>query len=107
MTFIKPKNDRDLLNIALVLMIIIAFGGAWKVIALNNKLVDFNHDVLILKNNLAQLEKENTESRIRIFSFLDKLRSQSFDMAETRGLVQEKNPQYFKIDKKWLFASHY
>lgn len=107
MTFIKPKNNSNLINITLILMIALVFGGAWGVIALNNKIVDLNHSVSIIKNNLVKLEAENTESRVKILSLLDKLSAQNLVAVENGFLIQEKSPQYFKIDKKWLFASQY
>lgn len=107
MTFIKPKNNNNFVNIALILIIVAIFMSAWKIISLNNKIVDLNHDTLVLRNNLTKVEAENTEIKIKILSLLEKLSNQNFDIAESRGLIQEKNPQYFKIDKKWLFASQY
>lgn len=94
MTFLQPNKDKNFF-IRLVVGLSIPFiGGVFWLIIMYNQVVSAEHEIAKLNKQIEETQAKNAELKEQAFVFfsggnIDKL-------VQDRGLVQEKNPEYFQ-----------
>ena len=78
-------------------------GAVVVLIVLYSETVSANHALAQTTLSLQKIEAENGEYKDKIFSFIHSDASKA--LVEERGLVQDKNPEYFELGPQWTFAS--
>lgn len=102
MTFIKPPKIGLINKILIVLAIPLVAGAIW-LIFVYNQVVNLNHEISSLKKEIESSQATTAELKEKVFGFYS---SENVERAVIQlNLVQEKNPEYFKIPEKWVFAS--
>ncbi len=102
MTFIKPEKI-GLVNKILIALAIPLVGGAIWLIFVYNQVVSISHEISSLKKEIEINQASTAELKEKIF---DRYSSENVEQIIGQlNLVQEKNPEYFKIPEKWVFAS--
>ena len=102
MTFIKPEKV-GLVNKILIALAIPLIGGAIWLIFVYNQVVSINHEISSLKKEIELNQAAIAELKEKVFSLYS---SENVEyIIGQLNLVQEKNPEYFKIPEKWVFAS--
>ncbi len=102
MTFIQPKkNTRALTNI-LISLVLLLLPEVIILITIYNHTVNLQHGITAMNHHREKLEAESSMLRDKMFSLMSTEGVQQF--AESRGLIQDKKPQYFKVNQ-WVFAS--
>lgn len=104
MTIIQPQNKDALLNRILIVLVISSILAAFSLTFLYARSVNLNHGMSQVQKTLEKLETENSELKDKIFAVLDRSRLEK--IAAERGLIKEKNPQYFQIQSEPLALSH-
>lgn len=102
MTFIKPEKLSLVNKILIALAIPLITGAIWLVFVYN-QVVSLNHEISSLKKEIEINQAATAELKEKIFEFYG-----SANVEQVIGqlnLVQEKNPEYFKLPEKWVFAS--
>lgn len=107
MTFIKPKQNYShfFLNVMFFFMIAAVLMATLWLIMLNNRLVDLKHNISEIKVAFGEIQTQSAELKAKTFSFFSN--QNVGNLAREVGLLQEKNPDYLKIDRQWQFASQY
>ncbi len=105
MTFIQPNKNDKLLNTILVSLGIVTLCGVFILVALYNNVVNLNHNIAVAKAGIDDVSVQNTNLNNAIIAALgsDKVAT----LAGTNNLIEDKKPQYFIVDSKWLLASQY
>jgi hypothetical protein len=103
MTFIQPTKHANLLNVVIAMLVIALLGGTFWLVIAYNKTVDLSHDIISIKTRLDSVGAQNTALNNQVLATLGGADFTSLAAAD--GLVQDKNPQYFTIDKQWPIAS--
>jgi len=102
MTFIKPDKI-SLVNKILLLLAIPLIAGAIWLIFVYNQVVSLNHEISSLKKEIELNQAATAELKEKAFKFYS---SENVDnVISELNLIQEKNPEYFKIPEIWVFAS--
>jgi cell division protein FtsB len=105
MTFIQPNKNKSFLNVLSVLLGIGVLCGVFFLVAFYNTTVDLNHSISDAKAELDAISAQNTNLHNTIIAALGS--DQITAYAAANNLVEDKNPQYFSVDQKWLLASQY
>ena len=105
MTFIQPNKNNSILNVALVILGIMVLGGIFVLVGFYNDTVNFSHNISAIKTELDAVNAENTILNNTVIADLGGNQITAF--AQTNNLVEDKNPQYFSVNSKWLLASQY
>lgn len=93
MTFIKPKNQNEaVIRIMLVALVACLVCGGAALVLVYNMTVNIQHALSDAKSDLRRVQSENAELQDEAFSVFAKARIEAF--VASRGLVQEKAPQY-------------
>lgn len=103
MTFIQPKKETNLFSKLNIILIIPIFVGLVLLVILYNQIVSLNHEITVSRKKLGNLEAESAELKEKLFSFLSS--NNMGELATSRNLVSEKNPEYFNPQKQWAFVS--
>lgn len=102
MTFIKSEK-LDLMSRIMILMAIPLVIGAIWLVFVYNQVVSINHDISSIKKEIELNLEETAALKEKVFNFYN---SDNVDLVISQlNLVKEKNPEYFKISEKWVFAS--
>jgi cell division protein FtsL len=104
MTLIQPNKENILLNWLLIALIFAATAGVIWLIFLYNQTVSFTHGASALRDEAKRVETHNSELKGTIFALFEPGRVKG--IAESGGLVADKNPEYARITNEWLAASH-
>ena len=105
MTFIQPNKNNNILKGVLVALGIGAFGGIFLLVGIYNSTVNLNHNISAAKTELDVVNAQNTSLNNALIAALGSNRVMA--NARANNLVEDKNPQYFPVDSKWLLASQY
>lgn len=105
MTIIQPDRQSALLNRLLFALVALIIVSALSLVWLYVRLVNVNHNLTSARTDLVQVETQSAELKEEIFGLLsgDKLQA----LAQTKGLVQDKDPQYLQASPSWSLASHF
>lgn len=104
MTFIQHHKSNLLQTWMLwVLVALTVVASVW-LVYLYNRAVNLKHGISEVQNEIERIQTENSELKEEIFVLLDSDKFREF--AAERGLVQERDPRYFELDRKWSLASH-
>jgi cell division protein FtsB len=103
MTFIQPNNKKgsSLNKILAILVCLLFFGSVWLIVIYNN-IVNFNHGISQMKEETEQIRAKNVEIENKILNLVS---DASLKNKTGAGLVQDKNPQYFKVNQQWSYVS--
>lgn len=102
MTFIKPEKI-GLVNKILIALAIPLISGAIWLVFVYNQVVSINHEISSLKKEIEVNQAATAELKGKVFSLYS---SENVEKTISQlNLIQEKNPEYFKIPEKWVFAS--
>lgn len=103
MTYIQSNNSDYLFRSAIVLLMSTIVLMAIYLIIIYSHTVNLGNDIKETKMALKMTMTESAELQSRIFSEVTDtfLKSRAGEL----GLVEEKNPTYFELQKQWLFAS--
>ncbi|MBU6500746.1 MAG: hypothetical protein KGJ89_03205 [Patescibacteria group bacterium] len=105
MTFIQPPKNKGFLNkIMALLAVSMALGVIW-LIVIYNKSVTLDHNISQMNNEFQIIQSQNAELKDEIIKVADT--KNSADLISQNNLIQDKNPQYFEINKQWSLASQY
>ncbi len=105
MTIIQPDRQSVLLNRLLFALVALIIVSALSLVWLYVRLVNINHNLASARTDLVQVETQSAELKEKIFGLLsgDKLQA----LAQAKGLVQDKDPQYLQASPSWSLASHF
>lgn len=103
MTFIQPKKETNQFAKLNVFLIIPIFVGLVLLVILYNQIVSINHEISLSRKKLGNLEAQSAELKEKLFGFLSS--NNMSELASSRNLVSEKNPEYFNPQKQWAFVS--
>lgn len=104
MTYIQPNKNNSLWNGIIAILGLAVFGGIFFLVALYNGTVNLSHNIAVAKTELDVVSAQNTVLNNTVIATLGS--NQATANAQTNNLVEDKNPQYFPIEQKWL-ASQY
>lgn len=105
MTIIQPNKNKNFLIRFGILLSLPLFGGVILLIMLYNQTVNFEHNFSLLDAKFKNVQAANAELKDKFFGLFV---SENLEkLANDRGLVKEKNPQYIEVHPKWEVASHY
>ncbi len=104
MTLIQPNKQNFFLNAMLVALIFAVTMSVIWLIVLYNKSVSLTHGAASLREDLTQLETQNSELKGQMFAALDPDTMTAF--AASRGMVADRSPEYLPIITAWVDASH-
>ena len=105
MTFIQPNKNDKILNAILVGLGIVTLCGVFVLIAFYNNVVNLGHAIALAKTEIDVVSVQNTKLNNIIIAALGSDKGATF--AGINNLVEDKKPQYFIVDSKWLLASQY
>lgn len=104
MTFFKPNQENtSFLSRLTILLALPAILGVFWLVILHNQLVDVKHNLTQVNLEIQETQAQSAEIKDQIFSLLGN--ESLFNVKNTRGLIQEKNPDYFQTLELWTFAS--
>jgi hypothetical protein len=105
MTFIQPNKNNGILNGILAMLGVGALGGIFLLVCLYNSTVNLSHNISAAKTDLGAVSAQNTSLNNTVIAALgsDQIKAN----ARSNNLMEDKNPQYFPVDSKWLLASQY
>jgi cell division protein FtsL len=104
MTIVQPYKKISILNILIFVFSLIAICFAILLIILYNNVINLEHKIGVTKLEIKKIETETAELKENLFNLLasDNLKK----IAEENGLVQDKNPEYFKL-KQWQIGLNF
>jgi len=95
MTIIQPNKNKNQINLVISLLLLAIVVLISQGIYIYSQSVTLRYDTDKLEKNLRELEAQNAEIKNKIFTFFDPENIKR--IAEEKGLIEEKNPQYIKI----------
>ena len=105
MTFIKNRREGFSLNkFSIIGVIPLVLGVIWLII-LYNQIVNLDHEVSAMKNEVKKVEASTAELKEQVFAFFDTSDLES--LKSERGLVEERKPEYFDLNAQWAIATQY
>jgi cell division protein FtsL len=104
MTIVEPYKKISIINILIFVFSLLAVGVAILLIVLYNTVINFEHKISAAKLEMKKIETETAELKENLFNLLgsDNLKK----VAEENGLVEDKNPEYFKL-KQWQIGLNF
>lgn len=106
MTFIQPNKHKNILNLVLTALVLGLLVGTFWVVIAYNQTVSISHDITKAKAQLDSIGAENTSLSNTIIATLGG--SGLSAVAVRDNLVEEKKPEYFRVDANDLsFLSHH
>jgi cell division protein FtsB len=103
MTLIQPNKQNILLNFILIALILLVTVSVIWLIMLYTKTVSLAHGASTMREELTQLESQNSELKGKMFALLDP--GQMEALAASRGMVADRSPEYLPIITAWVDAS--
>ena len=97
MTVIQPNKKESSTHLIFVFGSILVLVASLCVV-LYSKTVSVKHDILAMQTEIDDMKVKNAELKNSFYSLVDSRELEK--LAETKGLVNDKNPQ-------WEFASRY
>jgi cell division protein FtsL len=104
MTFIQHNRGGLLVNWILGALVVLVAGFSIELVFLYNRTGNLQHQVSSVKDDILRIETANAEMKEEIFALFNPDAFQAF--AQERGLVQDRDPRYFEVDRQWSIASH-
>ncbi len=103
MTYIQPKNSDLLFRMIIAVLMSTVVITAFYLIIVYSRTVNLANETHSQKIALRAIMTESSELKSQIFNQVTDsfLRSRAGEL----GLVEDKNPTYFELQKQWLFAS--
>ncbi|MBI4085196.1 MAG: hypothetical protein HY432_01670 [Candidatus Liptonbacteria bacterium] len=97
MTFFQPER-KSLINYAIVALVTASlFASIWVILSYTRS-VDLEHEISLTEAAIKKMQTDKSQLQDRTFSLLNDVNLKKF--SEDRNLVEDKNPQYFKIGNK-------
>lgn len=103
MTFIQPNKNSNILNKILILFAVCLIFGGMALVALYNRVVNFEHGSGKMKAEFSALQSQNAEIKDKILKLLGAGGNQA--TLNNYNLIEDKKPQYLEINSKWSYAS--
>ena len=95
MTLLQPSSSHPFLNKVIFLLVCALMAQALWLVMLYNHVVNVAHAITQVKSDMRTLQTESAELKDTIFALFDSEHLQAF--AESRALVQERNPRYLPL----------
>lgn len=96
MTFIQPSKNKNIVNLILGGLVLVLFVGTFWVIIVYNQTVSLSHDITKAKSQLDSTGAVNTSFNNNVIATLGG--SALSAIAAKDHLVEEKKPEYFRIN---------
>lgn len=104
MTIFHPKQNKfKIWKIVLASLLVVFVFLSFRLITVYSSLVELDHIKEEALNKIEELTAENSLYQEKILEILDSENLEEF--AKDRNLIKEHNPQYFKAEEIWEFAS--
>ncbi len=94
MTIIQPYKSTYKINFLIFILMFVSIGVAVFGMFIYNQLVNLRHEISKYETNLSRAEVKNAELKNNLYSITDANKLES--LADTQGLVLDKNPEYVK-----------
>ena len=102
MTIIQPERGIFWVNKLLFLLVVFLVGSAFWVISLYAQLVNLNHGLDKMSQEIQGVQTANSELKDKIFAQLDSGKFKQ--LAAERQLVQDRTPRYLEVEP-WSLVS--
>lgn len=104
MTIVEPYKKISIINVLIFIFSLISVCVAILLIILYNNVINFENKISAAKLEIKKIETETAELKENLFNLLasDNLKK----VAEENGLVEDKNPEYFKL-KQWQIGLNF
>lgn len=103
MTYIQSKRSDYQFNLVIILLMSTVVLTAFYLIMIYSRTVNLSNEIRAQQTALKSVMIESAEIKNQIFSQVTDVFLKT--RAAELGLVEDKNPTYFELQKQWLFAS--